>query len=226
MTFCRHSLFLGCPTICPSQYEGKLYIQYWAAIWQPHRRAQFLPAPGLDKSRSPSYHERERGRSCLLTVRSFALTVGLCCLRWYFLLTVEIWLGLLCLQWKIGWTFLLTVPPVQKLGLVFFAYGSPTVGKKDEPKVKRPQLYVEKTHPSGTRKEHTSKPLSPDVFRWGKGLPHEGVSGSFARGRCRRGRSEIPHSCSKLLLFALVLQEKQRKAKKKGKNAQKKGKNA
>ena len=29
--------------------------------------------------------------------------------------------------------------------------------------------------------------------------------GSFARGRCRRGRSEIPHFCSKLLLFALVL---------------------
>ena len=31
-----------------------------------------------------------------------------------------------------------------------------------------------------------------------------GKSGSFARGRCRRGRSEIPHFCSKLLLFALV----------------------
>ena len=37
------------------------------------------------------------------------------------------------------------------------------------------------------------------------------LSGSFARGR-RRGRSEIPHFCSKLLLFALVHQEK-------GKNA-------
>ena len=49
-------------------------------------------------------------------------------------------------------------------------------------------------------------------------------SGSFARGRCRRGRSEIPHFCSKLLLFALVLQEKQRKAKKKGKMRKKKGK--
>ena len=40
-------------------------------------------------------------------------------------------------------------------------------------------------------------------------------SGSFARGRCRRGRSDIPHFCSKLLLFALVgrlvLWEKQRK---------------
>ena len=45
------------------------------------------------------------------------------------------------------------------------------------------------------------------------------ISGSFARGRCRRGRSEIPHFCSKLLLFALVLQQKQRKAKKNGKNA-------
>ena len=31
------------------------------------------------------------------------------------------------------------------------------------------------------------------------------ISGSFARGRCRRGRSEIPHFCSKLLLSALVL---------------------
>ena len=30
-------------------------------------------------------------------------------------------------------------------------------------------------------------------------------SGSFARGRCTRGRSEIPHFRSKLLLFALVL---------------------
>ena len=43
------------------------------------------------------------------------------------------------------------------------------------------------------------------------------TSGSFARGRCRRGRSEIPHFCSKLLLFALVLWEKKRQAKKNGK---------
>ena len=29
--------------------------------------------------------------------------------------------------------------------------------------------------------------------------------GKFCTGRCRRGRSEIPHFCSKLVLFALVL---------------------
>ena len=28
---------------------------------------------------------------------------------------------------------------------------------------------------SGTKKEHKPKLLSPDVFRWDKGLPHEGV---------------------------------------------------
>ena len=50
-------------------------------------------------------------------------------------------------------------------------------------------------------------------------------SGSFARGRCRRGRSEIPHFWSKLLLFALVLQEKRRKAEK-NEEKQQKTKNA
>ena len=43
--------------------------------------------------------------------------------------------------------------------------------------------------------------------------------GSFARGRCRRGRSEIPHFCSKLQSFALErrkkrMTKKQRKTKK------------
>ena len=67
-------------------------------------------------------------------------------LAWSFLLTVEIRFGLLCLRSKSVWSFLLTVPPlpeirfglfclrfppVRKLGLVFFAYGSPTVSKKD-----------------------------------------------------------------------------------------------
>ena len=28
---------------------------------------------------------------------------------------------------------------------------------------------------SGTKKEHKPKLLSPDIFRWGRGLPHEGV---------------------------------------------------
>ena len=48
---------------------------------------------------------------------SFLLTV------WSFSLTVEIRFDL----------FYLRFPPVRKLGLVFFAYGSPTVSKKDEP---------------------------------------------------------------------------------------------
>ena len=37
---------------------------------------------------------KERGGSFLLTGRSFLLTVGLCYLRWSFLLTVEIRFGL------------------------------------------------------------------------------------------------------------------------------------
>ena len=84
------------------------------------------------------------GWSFLLTARSFLLTVGLCYLRWSFLLTVEIGFGLFYLRFNFGlvfftyggksvWSFLLTVPPVQKLGLVFFAYGFPTVSKQDEP---------------------------------------------------------------------------------------------
>ena len=92
--------------------------------------------------------ETNLGGSFLLTGRSFFPTVGLCCLRsirsvfstyglvffayggnqvWSFLLTVplrpEIRFGLFCLRF----------PSVRKLGLVFFAYGSPTVSKKDEP---------------------------------------------------------------------------------------------
>ena len=61
----------------------------------------------------------------------------------------------------------------------------------------------------------------------------EKESGSFARGRCRRGRSEIPHFCSKLLQKcpcplgeAEKSEEKGEDASKKGKDASKKGKNA
>ena len=36
--------------------------------------------------------------------------------------------------------FYLRFPLSRKFGLVFFTYGSPTVSKKDEPQVKRPQL--------------------------------------------------------------------------------------
>ena len=42
---------------------------------------------------------------------------------WSFLLTVENRFGLFCLRFPLS----------RKLGLVFFAYGSPTVSKKDEP---------------------------------------------------------------------------------------------
>ena len=48
-------------------------------------------------------------------------------LVWSFLLTVPPWPEI-----RFG-LFLLTVPPVRKLGLVSFAYGSLTVSKKDEP---------------------------------------------------------------------------------------------
>ena len=64
----------------------------------------------------------------------FYLCSGLLCIRlvllaysllvWSLLLTVETRFGLFCLPWKL-WSFLLAVPPVRKLGLVFSAYGSP-----------------------------------------------------------------------------------------------------
>ena len=66
-------------------------------------------------------------------------------LSWSFLLRVEIRFGLFCLRWKIGLVFFTYgSPPVRKLGLVFLACGSPlglvffayvssTISKKDEP---------------------------------------------------------------------------------------------
>ena len=79
----------------------------------------------------PLWQPQKKGGSFLLTARSLLLTVGLCYLRWSFLLTVEIRFGLFCLRWKIGlvffayggksvWSFLLTVPPVQKIGFGLF----------------------------------------------------------------------------------------------------------
>ena len=76
------------------------------------------------------------GGSFLLTARSFLLTVSLCYLRWSFLLTVEIRFGLFCLRWKFGlvffayggklvWSFLLTVPLVQKIGFGLFCLRFP-----------------------------------------------------------------------------------------------------
>ena len=81
------------------------------------------------------------GRSFLLTAKSF-FTCGwslLLTVIWFglFLLAVENRFGLFYLRFPPSenwiWSFLLTVPPVQKLVLVFFTYGSPTVSKKDEP---------------------------------------------------------------------------------------------
>ena len=37
------------------------------------------------------------------------------------------------------------------------------------------RLAVTKTLKSGTKNEPKPKLLSPDIFRWGGGLPHEGV---------------------------------------------------
>ena len=88
------------------------------------------------------------GGSFLLTARFFLLTVGLCYLRWSFLLTVEIWFGLFYLRLKFGlvffaycgksvWSFLLTLPLVQKIGFGLFCLRFPhrkqkrrTVSKK------------------------------------------------------------------------------------------------
>ena len=44
---------------------------------------------------------------------------------WSCLLTVESRFGRFAYGGKWVWSFLLTVPPVQRLGLVFSAYGSP-----------------------------------------------------------------------------------------------------
>ena len=71
------------------------------------------------------------GGSFLLTARSFLLTVGLCYLRWSFLLTVKIWFGLFYLRLNYGlvffayggksvWSFLLTVLLVQGIGFGLF----------------------------------------------------------------------------------------------------------
>ena len=66
--------------------------------------------------------------------------------------------------------------------------------------------------PERLAKSETNNTLWPETRRVAP-LQNE-FPGSFARGRCRRGRSEIPHFCSKLQSFALVLLENKRKAKK------------
>ena len=57
--------------------------------------------------------------------------------------------------------------------------------------------------------------------------PRFSESGSFARGRCRQGRSEIPHFCSKLQSFPLSsrsIPEKRRKKLRKAKKSEEKQK--
>ena len=38
-------------------------------------------------------------------------------------------------------------------------------------------VLARKKKDSGTKNEHKPKLLRPDSFRWGRGLPHEGVGG-------------------------------------------------
>ena len=51
--------------------------------------------------------------------------------------------------------------------------------------------------------------------------PYRSNLGSSERGRCRRGRSEIPHFSSKLQLFALVLKSEEKRRKKEEKKRKK-----
>ena len=79
---------------------------------------------------------KEWGGLFLLTARSFLLTVGLCYLRWSFLLTVKIWFALFYLRLNYGlvffayggklvWSFLLTVFLVQGIGFGLFYFRFP-----------------------------------------------------------------------------------------------------
>ena len=75
----------------------------------------------------------------------------------------------------------------------FWAFGPGT----PSPRSTEPQTKLTNCHwacPSAWSYVFFLPPFQKDFF-----------SGSFARGRCRRGRSAIPHFCSKLQLLALVL---------------------
>ena len=106
--------------------------------------------------------EQKRGRSSLLIVGSFVLTVGiwfgLLCLLVCFLLTVGIRFGLLCCL--LVCSFSLTVPPIRKLGLVFFTCGSPTVSQKTNRTQKDFNCKQKTMHPKETQTDtytHTLK---------------------------------------------------------------------
>ena len=61
------------------------------------------------------------------------------------------WFGLFCLPFRSSrnwvWSFLLTHRPPSGNWIWSFYLRFPTVSKKDEPRAKRPQLQVKKTHP-------------------------------------------------------------------------------
>ena len=76
------------------------------------------------------------GRSFLLAVRSFLLTVGLCHfgqLAWSFYLRLKIGLVFLAYGGKLVWSLLLTVSPWPEIGFGLLCLQFPAVSKKDEP---------------------------------------------------------------------------------------------
>ena len=67
---------------------------------------------------------------------------------------------------------------------------------------------------SGTKKEHKPKLLSPDLFRWGRGLPHEGVG---AKKFCMPLETrEIKLFCRDIPGFCRDIPEAPEKLRKKG----------
>ena len=99
-----------------------------------------------------------RERVGLFDLQSVVFFVVYGKLAWSFLFLVEIQFGLLCLRWKIGLVFfaygsprleigfgLLCLRfPRPELGLVFSAYGLLTVSKKDEPQAKKTSIVGKK----------------------------------------------------------------------------------
>ena len=55
------------------------------------------------------------------------------------------------------------------------ATGSESRNDLSDPKETKKRLFPLSTKFSGTKNEPKPKLLSPDIFRWGRGLPHEGV---------------------------------------------------
>ena len=91
-----------------------------------------ISLPMVQQSLGPSWRKTpkmlKKGGSFYLQLGIFYLQLVLATygqLAWSFLLTVEIWFGLSAYGGKSVWSFLHTVPPVRKLGLVIFPYGSP-----------------------------------------------------------------------------------------------------